>query len=42
MKLVPDQRDKNIMKTMQPIPGYMDADHDDWTKSLSTALERVG
>ncbi len=40
-RLVADYRDKNIIKTLQPIPNYENGDSDVWTKNLTTALERV-
>ena len=40
--LVADKQDKSVIKTLQAVPDYKDGDHDVWTKSLSTALERVG
>lgn len=40
-RLVPDVRDKNIIKTFQPVPRYEQGDGDVWTKNLTTALERV-
>lgn len=41
-RLIPDTRDKNIIKTFQPVPEHTSADGDDWTKDLKVALERVG
>jgi hypothetical protein len=41
-RLVADNRDKNIIKTFQPVPKYENGDGELWTKSLTTALERVG
>lgn len=41
-RLIPDTRDKNIIKTFQPVPEHTSADGDDWTKDLNVALERVG
>jgi hypothetical protein len=40
-RLVADARDKNIIRTFQPVPHYENGDGDIWTKNLTTALERV-
>jgi len=40
-QLLPDERDKRIIKTFQPVPSYEDVDGDLWAKSLTTALDRV-
>jgi hypothetical protein len=39
--LIADQRDKNIIRTFQPVPHYEKGDSGGWTKNLATALERV-
>jgi hypothetical protein len=40
-RLIPSAHDKNIIKTFQPVPDYEHVDGDDWTKNLTTALDRV-
>jgi hypothetical protein len=40
-RLVADKRDKNIIRTMQPVPNYENGDNGTWTTNLTTALERV-
>jgi hypothetical protein len=40
-RLVADNRDKNIIRTFQPVPKYENGESEGWTKDLSTALERV-
>jgi len=40
-RLIPDARDKNIIKTFQPVPNYESDEGDLWAKSLSAALDSV-
>lgn len=40
-KLIPDHRDKKIIKTFQPIPDFENGNHGVWTNNLPIALERA-